>query len=101
MYNISALKGIIITEKAKSMLNCSSKNSRVAFWVDRLATKDVIAAAIEKVSGFKVSTVRTLACGVPSSVRFRKGYGKRKLYKKAYVDFVGQVDVSLFGLVQE
>jgi len=76
------LKSPIITEKGTLV---SEKGNQVVFRVDTGATKNEVAAAVEKLFGVKVTSVRTLNTLGKGYKRFGRQVGRHSDWKKAYV----------------
>ena len=90
------LKSPIITEKGTLV---SEKANQVVFRVDTRATKAEVAAAVEKLFGVKVTSVRTLNTLGKSYRRFGRTIGRHSDWKKAYVTLAEGQSIDLLEQV--
>lgn len=90
------LKAPIITEKGTLV---SEKGNQVVFRVDTHATKQEVAAAVEKLFGVKVTTVRTLNTLGKGYKRFGRKVGRHSDWKKAYVTLAEGQSIDLLEQV--
>lgn len=90
------LKAPIITEKGTLV---SEKGNQVVFRVDRNATKQEVAVAVEKLFGVKVTSVRTLNTLGKAYRRFGRTIGRHSDCKKAYVTLAEGQSIDLLEQV--
>lgn len=90
------LKAPIITEKGTLV---SEKGNQVVFRVDRRATKQDVAAAVEKLFGVKVTSVRTLNTLGKAYRRMGRTIGRHGATKKAYVTLAEGQSIDLLEQV--
>lgn len=90
------LKSPIITEKGTLV---SEKGNQVVFHVDNRATKQDVAAAVEKLFGVKVTGVRTLNTLGKTYRRFGRDIGRHSDSKKAYVTLAEGQSIDLLEQV--
>jgi len=90
------LKAPIITEKGTLV---SEKGNQVVFRVDTRATKQEVAAAVEKLFGVRVTAVRTLNTLGKGYKRFGRNVGRHSDWKKAYVTLAEGQSIDLLEQV--
>ena len=90
------LKAPVITEKGTLV---SEKGNQVVFRIDGRATKQDVAAAVEKLFGVKVTAVRTLNTLGKAYSRSGRKIGRHAGTKKAYVTLAEGQSIDLLEQV--